>query len=71
MKTGISPIEHFTGARHDCTKLLKRLHVWGASSYVLDSTLQDSKKLPKWQSRARLGQYRGVSKRHSSQVGVI
>ena len=71
MKTGIRPIEHFTGARHDCTKLLKRLHVWGAPSYVLDPILQDGKKLPKWQPRARRGQFLGVSSRHSSQVGLI
>ena len=69
--TGISPIEHFTGARYDCTKLLKRLHVWGAPCYVLEPTLQDGHKLPKWKPRARRGQYLGVSLRHSSQVGLI
>ena len=36
-----------------------------------DPKLQDGKKLPKWQARARRGQYLGTSPDHSSTVGLI
>ena len=71
MRTGLSPIKVFTNTRYDYTKLLQRLHVWGAPRFVLDPTLQDRKKLPKREPRFRRGQYLGVSLRHSSSVGLI
>ena len=43
----------------------------GCPVYVLDPKLQDGKKLPKWQARARRGQYLGTSPDHSSTVGLI
>jgi hypothetical protein len=47
LETGISPVDLFTKTRweqkkfHDC-------HVWGCPVYVLDKTLGDGKKIPKW-----------------------
>jgi hypothetical protein len=47
LETGISPVDLFTKMRweqkkfHDC-------HVWGCPVYVLDKTLGDGKKIPKW-----------------------
>ena len=43
-----------------------RSHVWGCPVYVLDPKLQDGKKLPKWDPRARRGMYLGCSTDHSS-----
>ncbi len=36
--------------------------------YVLDAAIQDGRKIPKWNPRARLGLFLGFSERHSSQV---
>eukprot|EP00956_Cyclotella_meneghiniana_P015936 scaffold24808_cov102-Cyclotella_meneghiniana.AAC.1 len=48
-----------------------RTHVWGCPVYVLDPKLQDGKKLPKWNRRARMGQFLGFSREHSSTVALV
>jgi hypothetical protein len=45
--------------------------VWGCPVFILDPKLQDGKKLPKWVSCARRGQFLGFSTQHSSTVGKI
>ena len=50
---------------------LKRDHVWGAPTYVLEPKLQDGKKIPKWHRRSRCGQYLGFSAAHSSLISVV
>ena len=62
--TGLTPNEIFYSVRNDTSKLLTRLHVWGCPSYVLDPTLQDGKKIPKWKPRSRQGQFLGISRVH-------
>jgi hypothetical protein len=62
----LSPIEIFTGVKHDNYEHVARSHVWGCPVYVLDPKLQDGKKLPKWDPRARRGMYLGASTEHSS-----
>ena len=69
--SGVAPLELFTGVSLSSFDHLQRSHVWGCPAYVLDPKLQDGKKLPKWQARARRGQYRGVSPDHSSTIGRI
>ncbi len=39
--------------------------------YVLDALLQDEKKIPKWNPRARLGLFLGFSDLHSSLVPLV
>ena len=68
---GVAPIEIFSGVSLSTFEHLTRSHVWGCPVYVLDPKLQDGKKLPKWQARARRGQYLGISPDHSSTVGLI
>lgn len=36
---------------------LNRLHVFGCPTYVLDPSLQDRHKIPKWNPRTRRGQF--------------
>ncbi|KAG7373658.1 reverse transcriptase RNA-dependent DNA polymerase [Nitzschia inconspicua] len=67
----LAPIELFTGATFDDYSHLQRSRVWGCPVYVLDPTLQDGKKLPKWSPRSRRGMFLGVSPSHSSSVGRI
>lgn len=51
--------------------VLHNTHVWGCPSYVLDPTLQDGKKLPKWQPRSRRGMFVGVSPAHAATIGEV
>ncbi len=66
-----APIELFSGSKFGSYDHLLRTHVWGCPVYVLDPRLQDGKKLPKWEPRARRGQFVGFSPSHSSTVGRI
>jgi len=68
--TGLSPMELLTGIRSDHRDLL-RTHVWGCPVYVLDPKLQDGQKIPKWNRRARQGQFLGFSDEHSSLVANV
>jgi hypothetical protein len=67
----MAPIELFTGQKLASYNHVQRLHVWGCPVYVLDPKLQDGKKIPKWQPRARRGQFLGYSKDHSTSIGLI
>ena len=68
--TGMCPDEMWSQCRttHDD---LRRAHVWGCPVYVLEPALQDGKKIPKWQPRARLGMFMGFSQVHSSLVPLV
>ena len=70
IKNGLSPQEIFSGVING-TNPLRRLRVFGSPCYVLDPRLQDGKKIPKWEPRARQGQFLGFSKEHSSTVALI
>ena len=52
--TGVTPLELLTQQKSDHADL-RRAHVWGAPTYVLDPKLQDDKKIPKWNRRSRRG----------------
>jgi hypothetical protein len=68
---GSAPIELWTGQLFENFDHLKHLHVFGCPAYVLEPTLQDGKKLPRWVARTRRGQYLGVAPDHASTVGRI
>ena len=65
-----SPSEIFCGSKSEHYEL-KQARVWGCPVFVLDASLQDGKKLPKWQPRSRQGVYLGVSSEHASNVGLV
>ena len=44
---------------------------WGCPTYILDPSLQDGKKIPKWKPRSRQAQYMGVSPLHASSVSLV
>ena len=67
---GIAPADLFTGTQIPRHKL-KDIHVWGCPVYVLDPTLQQGKKLPRWEPRARQGIFLGFSAHHSSDVPLV
>lgn len=67
---GFSPEELFSRSKGGC-ELLRRLRVFGCPAYVLDPKLQDGKKIPKWEPRARCGMFLGFSPEHSTTIGLI
>lgn len=71
VNSGLIPNEIFRQIRLDTPRHLKRLHIWGCPSYVLEPKLQDGHKIPKWQPRARRGQFLGFSPYHSTTIGLI
>ena len=69
-RSGITPIEFASKTKSNHLDL-NRAHVWGCPCYVLEAKLQDNQKLPKWNRRARMGQFLGFSKEHSSTVALV
>ena len=63
-------MEILTGIRLDHRDLLCT-HVWVCPVYALKPKLQDGKKIPKWNCRARQGQFLGFSDEHSLLVATV
>lgn len=51
--------------------MLRSEKTWGCPVYVLDSMIQDGKKLPNWSPRTKRAQYLGKSRVHASSIGLI
>jgi hypothetical protein len=68
--TKLSPIELFTQTKFHNHHHLQNLHVFGCPVYVLDPTLQDAKKLPKWNRQSRRAVYLGYSRQYSNNVHI-
>jgi hypothetical protein len=71
LSSRLSPIEVFSKTTLPDHKHLQRAKVFGCPVYVLHPTLQDAKKLPKWQRRAWRGIFLGFSPNHSSNVALV
>ena len=69
-KNEMAPIEYLCNVQLGC-KSLTRARVWGCPAYVLDPRLQDGKKIPKFEKRARLAMFLGLSALHSSLIRLI
>jgi hypothetical protein len=70
VETGVTPNEIWPGVCSQSSELL-RTHVFGCPVYVLDTSLQDGKKILKWNPWARLRLFLGFSDLHSSQVPLV
>jgi hypothetical protein len=70
MESGIAPNEIWSGMRSSSSKL-SHAHIFRCPVYVLDASLQDGKKIPKWNPCACLGLFLGFSNLHSSQVPLV
>jgi hypothetical protein len=70
MRSTRSPSELFFGVTSDHS-ILNDVKCWGCPAYVLDPTIQDGKKLPRWSPRSKLGQFLGRSREHGNSVGRI
>ena len=58
-------------ARTNQVQQLDHLHTFRCPVYVLDTRLQQSKKIDKWQQRSRMGVYLGQSKHHTITVHLV
>ena len=67
---GLSPNDLFTKTRWPQRKLID-LHVWGCPVYVLEKSIQDGNKIPKWKARSNRCIYVGVSDSHASSVPLV
>ena len=67
---GYTPLELLT-QRIDDHHDLRRAHVFGAPVYVLDARLQDGKRIPRFDHRARLAQFMGFGEQTSSLSAVV
>ena len=56
---GSCPLERFTGSA--VSPSIKSNHTFGCPVYALQNRLQTNGKLPKWNPRARMGIYLGIS----------
>jgi hypothetical protein len=70
VRSGLTPLELITREQSDYKDIL-RSHVWGCPVFVLEAKLQNDQKLPKWNRRARMGQFVGFSEEHSSLVANV
>jgi hypothetical protein len=70
VRSGLTPLELITREQSDYKDIL-RSHVWGCPVFVLEAKLQNDQKLPKWNQRARMGQFVGFSDEHSSLVANV
>jgi transposase InsO family protein len=68
--SGMSPLELYSRKTLPRAKL-QDLHVWGCPAYVLDSSLADAKKLPRWKPRSDRSIYVGHSPLHSSAIPLV
>jgi len=68
--SGLSPDEIFSG--HKSTKnKFRDLHPFGCPVFVLEASLQDGHRIPKWKPRSRMGIYLGNSPNHASTVPLV
>ena len=65
----VSPIELF--AQVDIRPQVKLNHTFGLPVYILNSCLQEGKRVSEWNNRARVGVYLGTSPRHSKKVALV
>ena len=69
-RTGLAPVDIFTKSRWEQNKL-HDLYVFGCPAYVLNKTIADGKKIPRWTPRSQRQVYLGTSAKHASTVPLV
>lgn len=64
-----SPQEIFSGTKQQTDP--SNCHTFGCPIYVLEPTLRQNHKLPRWKPRSRVGVYLGFSPHHSSRIPLV
>ncbi len=68
-KNGVTPMELFHKSKVQPN--LKHFYPFGCPVFVLKDQMQAGKKLPKWELRARMGIYLGMSLQHARTVALV
>ena len=69
-ETGLSPLDKFTNTREPVRRL-HDLHVFGAPSYLLNKSIADGKKLPRWKPKSERTMFVGISNKHLSSTPKV
>jgi len=67
--SGLTPEEIFTGVKG--RNRLQDFHTFGCPIFVLDPSLQQGHKIPRWKPRSRVGVYLGMSPNHASNIPLV
>jgi hypothetical protein len=67
--SGLTPTEIFTGQKG--RNRLSYFHTFGCPIFVLDPTLQQGNRIPRWKPRSRVGVYLGFSPNHASSIPLV
>ncbi len=67
--SGLTPEEIFTGSKQ--RNRLGDFHPFGCPIFVLDPSLQQGYKVPRWKPRSRIGVYLGFSPYHASSIPLV
>jgi hypothetical protein len=68
--SGLSPDEIFSGQKSTRNRI-NDFHTFGCPVFVLEASLQDGHKLPKWKPRSRMAVYLGLSPDHATTVPLV
>jgi hypothetical protein len=67
--SGLTPEEIFTGVKS--RNRLHDFHSFGCPIFVLDPSLQQGNKIPRWKPRSRVGVHLGFSPEHASSIPLV
>lgn len=67
--SGLTPIEIFSGHKHPNN--LSNFHPFGCPIFVLEPSLRQNNKIPKWKPRSRMGVYLGNLPHHASTIPLV
>jgi hypothetical protein len=68
--SGLSPDEIFSGQKSTKSHFTD-FHPFGCPVFVLEASLQNGHKIPKWKPRSRMGVYLGFSPNHAMSVPLV
>jgi len=68
--SGLSPLEIFSGTTSSSNPLVN-FHPFGCPIFVLEPTLHQNHKIPKWKPRLRMGVYLGHSPDHALSIPLV
>jgi hypothetical protein len=69
--SGLCPLEIFSGHKNIHPNNRSNFHTFGCPIFVLDPSLRQNHKIPKWKPRSRVGVYLGQSSEHASSVPLV
>ena len=69
-ETGLSALDVFTSTRQPLRRL-HDLHVFGSPAYLLDKSIADGKKIPRWKPKSERVIFVGISNKHFATCPMV